>query len=105
MYAIRQIRSVAVGIGLVVWTGCMWSAPKALDEYVRINLGMERAAVEKRLGKPVGEAFSSGGKTTWYLAPPVIARYESPYAPGSIGIVYTKDGKVQDKDLNPQVRE
>jgi hypothetical protein len=38
-----------------------------------------------------------------YLPPPGVASHESPYAPGSIGIVYTTDGKVARKELNPQV--
>lgn len=104
MGVIRVTRSLVVGVGLAVGVGCVWAAPKALREYVRIDIGMERTAVEARLGKPVAERVPDG-KTTWYLAAPVISPYESPYAPGSIGITYTKDGRVHEKELNPQVRE
>ncbi len=67
-----------------------------------IAIGMDREEVEKLLGKPILPEIEPGFEV-WYLSPPKIRTYESPCAPGSIGITYS-GGKVVKKTLNPQVR-
>jgi hypothetical protein len=92
---------------VLVWMtagGCQTSSPpsgsEVKDLFGRVQVGMDRQAVEKLLGAPT--LFASAGDTTWYLPPPDIGPNESPYAPGSIGIIYSSDGKVVRKELNPQ---
>ncbi|MBI3985439.1 MAG: hypothetical protein HY343_00840 [Lentisphaerae bacterium] len=70
--------------------------------FTKIEVGMDRTSVESVLGKPTMPALSEG-QTIWYLPAPTIAAHASPYAPGSIGIVYDRNGKVTKKELNPQI--
>jgi len=74
--------------------------------FLRIRLGMTRAQVETLAGKPMSGDLSSArasrySQTVWYLQPPKIGPSQSPYAPGTIGVVYCQ-GKVLAKQLNPQ---
>ena len=64
---------------------------------------MDRSSVERLLGSPNVGAFTVGG-AIWYLPSPTLKAHESPYAPGSIGIVYSKEWTVLTKELNPQIR-
>src|ERR1035437_3620128 len=99
----------ATGMVLVfVWlvAGCAHprgqSSPR--DLFSRIEIGMDRAKVEALLGAPTVLQISPD-TDVWYLPPPRLEPYESPYAPGTIGIAYTPEGIVASKRLNPQYRQ
>ena len=47
----------------------------------------------------------SPNATVWYLPSPALEPHESPYAPGTIGIHYTAEGRVASKEWNPQFRQ
>jgi hypothetical protein len=69
--------------------------------FAKIDLGMRRSDVEAHLGAAVSPA-SSPTDEVWYLSPPPIQPYDSPFAPGGIGIRFTADGHVGSTRLNPQ---
>jgi hypothetical protein len=74
------------------------------DLFAKIEIGMSRSAVEALLGSPVTQALSPG-RDTWYLPPPRLELREAPFAPGTIGVRFSLDGKVEWKQLNPQFRD
>lgn len=72
-----------------------------------IEPGMSCAKVESRLGPPVFRYATMapprvGDDEAWYLPPPELDLLESPYAPGTIGVVYNRDNMVVAKKFNPQ---
>jgi hypothetical protein len=101
---------LAATVGLLIVAGC--SSPseqnKVLDtpsELIsQIKIGMDRSSVERLLGSPNIGNFTVGG-AIWYLPGPTLRMNESPFAPGCIGIVYSKKGRVLAKRLNSQYRE
>lgn len=75
--------------------------------FAAIEPGMPRAVVEAKLGAPVAEHAPVlpplvGECEVWYLPPPTLRPIDSPWGPGSIRIGYSADGRVSDKQLNPQ---
>ena len=74
-----------------------------------IQIGLARSEVEARLGPPVSRsaigAAPLAGEEAWYLPAPALEAFESPYAPGTIGVTYGPDGCVVEKRLNPQYRD
>jgi hypothetical protein len=93
---------------LIAWlaAGCAYPAvggsPREL--FAHIAVGMPRAKVDALLGPPTVPP-SSPEEEAWYLPPPQLRPEESPFAPGTIGIHFTKDGRVASKRLNPQFRD
>lgn len=69
-----------------------------------IAFGMSRAEVDARLGAPVVPPLGQQAEV-WYLPPPELDPAESPFAPGTIGVTFSEDGKVIARRLNPQFRE
>ena len=77
-------------------------ARTAQELFQMIEVGIPRQRVETLLGPPVLPELAPG-EIAWYLRSPKIEAWQSPFAPGSIGITYSADGKVASKLLNPQV--
>jgi hypothetical protein len=65
---------------------------------------MSRSAADALLGDPIVPPVSSE-QEVWYLPPPSIEPHESPFAPSTIGLRFTADGKVASKRLNPQFKQ
>jgi hypothetical protein len=78
------------------------TAPREL--FAAIRLGMSRAEVEKLLGAPTAPS-TPPDQGIWYLPPPILEPYESPFAPGTIGLTYSPGSRVTAKVLNPQLRD
>lgn len=100
-----RLGGTAIGAALCL-SACLHqpgrAAPRELFAAVRV--GMTRVRVEKLLGPPTVRS-ASPERGTWYLPPPLIEPYESPFAPGTIGITYSRDGRVETKVLNPQLKD
>ena len=68
---------------------------------------MLRTEVEARLGLPV-QQFCTGlpprlpEHRAYYLPAPELEPWESPWAPGAIGVDYTMDDRVAAKVLHPK---
>jgi hypothetical protein len=91
--------------------------PRAL--YQQITNGMTRIQVEQLLGDANSSFYTDNlppwnllitaenlpGFSAWYLPAPKLERNESPYAFGSIKILYDTNFVVLGKQLNPQVRD
>jgi hypothetical protein len=74
------------------------------EMFDRVQVGMMRSEVDALLGSPRSPQLSLEGDA-WYLPPPQIELWESPFAPGTIGIRFTADGKVASKRFNSQGRQ
>ena len=74
------------------------------DLFAKIQTGMSRSEVDALLGLQTIPQLSPDDDA-WYLPPPRIELHESPFAPGTIGIRFTSDGRVASKRLNPQFRD
>jgi hypothetical protein len=77
------------------------TSPREL--FSKIEIGMPRSQVDLLLGAPSFPGRSPD-QEVWYLLPPRIELHESPFAPGTIGIRFTENGRVASKRLNPQFR-
>jgi hypothetical protein len=92
-------------------TGCAHPpAVVAHEAFAAIELGMAQDVVEAKLGAPVFEHATVlppfvGEREAWYLQPPALDPVESPWGPGAIRVGYGADGRVTDKQLNPQCGE
>ena len=96
----------ALTFGACVVIGCAHRQQTASPEqlFARIQVGMSRSEVDALLGPPTVPQ-ASPDSDAWYLPPPRIEPYESPFAPGTIGVRFTSDGRVASKRLNPQFRD
>ena len=101
-----RLRLLCVGASLLLVAGCGYesSSATATELFAKVRPGMTRSEVDELLGPCKATAVSSEGHT-WYLSPPSIEPHESPYAPGSIGIVFGGDGRVVSATMNPQLRK
>jgi hypothetical protein len=84
------------------------TAPEIRSRYEAVELGSARADVELTLGRPLSEwaqhtVPERPAWEAWYLPVPPLHPWDSPYAPGCIGVTYVDD-RVIEKTLNPQVR-
>lgn len=106
-----------ISLGAVQFGGCSvcQQADAPGEMFQKVKVGMLRAEVDARLGPPVQVSSSAPVWNTapvpfavfveaWYLPPPELGPVDSPYAPGTIGVTFTADGKVVSKRLNPQYR-
>jgi len=98
-------------VAITLWVGLLLSGcaheragNSARGLYTQVHIGMARVKVERLLGAPTAPSAPLD-PGIWYLPPPDIEPYESPFAPGTIGITYTPMGKVETKVLNPQFRD
>jgi hypothetical protein len=78
--------------------------------FAKVEIGMSRAEVDALLGEPVSVHHSApppsvGEEEGWYLPPPPLDPIDSPFAEGSIGVVFGSEGRVVSKRLNPHVRD
>ena len=98
----RTHQRLTASVVLVLFS-CAHPQPEASPRslYDQVDIGMSRADVEALLGEPVSRSFED---EAWYLPPPQLEPAESPYAPGTIGMRFTPDGRVASKRLNPQFR-
>ena len=71
--------------------------------FAKIQIGMSRSQVDALLGPPTAPQLSPDADA-WYLPSPRIKSHESPFAPGTIGIRFTDEGRVASKTLNPQAQ-
>ena len=76
----------------------------ARELFDRIKIGMTRSEVESLLGSPRSWQLHVDGYA-WYLSPPQIESWQSPFAQGTIGIQFTVEGKVAAKQFNNQGRQ
>ncbi|HWX18742.1 MAG TPA: hypothetical protein VN578_02440 [Candidatus Binatia bacterium] len=108
MNATGQRLRLFASLAVAAWLG--WgcahrsagTSPRQL--FREIHIGMPRSQVDVILGVPEVPQ-TSPSEEAWYLPPPRIGFSESPYAPGTIGIRFTADGKVAAKRFNPQYRD
>src|SRR5436309_2498158 len=92
---------------LSAWlSGCAHQEASASprDLFAKVQIGMPRLQVDALLGAPSVPQLSPD-QDAWYLPPPRIEFHESPFAPGTIGVRFTADGRVASKRLNPQFRD
>jgi hypothetical protein len=99
--SMKQVTLIVFIVGVACTTSCR--EPNEMNHerqnadvlFRETRVGERRDVVEKRLGLPVAEV----GDRSFYLPPPVIDPNDSPMAPGSIEIVYSKDGYVTRKEF------
>jgi hypothetical protein len=70
----------------------------------RVHVGMPMAEVNRLLGDPMSPQMRPDGDA-WYLPPPRIDVWQSPFAPGTIGVHFSADGTVASKRLNPHYND
>jgi hypothetical protein len=110
-FAVRTARLLAFAVAVGAAPGCASRPAEARPHELleRIAPGMSRSEVEAVLGPAVGHGPyalppRSEESETWYLPPPPLDGLESPFAPGAIGVTFSREGTVVSKRLNPQCR-
>jgi len=100
----NSVSAILFGAWLVVGCAHTRQAASPSELYGKIQIGMSRPEVDALLGAPTVSQLTPDGDA-WYLPPPRIELYESPFAPGTIGVRFTANGRVASKRLNPQFRD
>jgi hypothetical protein len=107
----RQALLLLAAIAIHEVTGCASQRALTVPElFDGIRVGMSCTEVETMLGRPVLRYATVmpprlGEDEAWYLPPPDLDPIESPWGWGAILVVYSVDGRVASKELNPQWRE
>jgi hypothetical protein len=107
----RTLGLTVAAISRVAMCACQGTSPVCGRElFDSVKPGMSCAEVESLLGRPVLRYCTVappgvGNDEAWYLPPPEIGPVDSPWGPGTIGVVYAMDNRVVSKRLNPQWRE
>jgi len=103
----RPFNFLSVLLGSVLlFAGCAHRQEAATPRqlFAKVKVGMSRSEVDAVLGPPSQPQPSPEGHA-WYLPPPRLEPWESPFAPGTIGVRFGDDGRVASKLLNPQCKE